>query len=483
MIFPVVRTVVGKLLKVYSLLLAIPIVIALIYREAWQNTLSFLIVSVMVGILAVLLSRQKEMENLKITTQEGLLICGLAWLLFALFGSLPFVFSKQIPHFVDAFFESMSGFTTTGSSILSNVEGLSHSMLFWRSFTHLIGGMGVLVFALAIMDSQEQGLVHVMKAEVPGPQFGKLVSKIKHTARILYFIYLGMTGALIILLALGKMDLFEAMLHAFGAAGTGGFGIKNSSIGFYQDSYSEVVISVAMLLFGINFNLFYLMLLGHVKEAFKSEELRGYLVIIGLAVVLIFLNIMHQYSDLLVALKDTFFTVSSIVTTTGYSTVNYQTWPLFSQIILLLLMFVGGCAGSTAGGLKVSRVLILIKSAWYEITHARKPNLMISMHFEQKPIVKSLKSSITSYFALYMLIFFALLVLMSLNTNDFMTAFSSVNATFNNIGPGFNLVGPTANFGWLNDFSKIILSISMFMGRLEIIPVLILFSPKTYRKF
>lgn len=468
-------------MQILALLLAFPLVVSLIYQEELINQVSFLIP---IGVLVVLgsLFSMKKPTPKRLTPKDGLAIVSLVWIIYSLIGALPFVLSQQIPSYIDAVFETMSGFTTTGSSILSDVERLSHSMLFWRSFTHLIGGMGVLVFALAILPAGGGDLVHVMKAEVPGPTFGKLVSRLRHTARILYLIYLVLTLVLIIVLSFGKMPLFDAILHSFGAAGTGGFGIKNSSIGFYQDPYSEIVLGIGMIVFGVNFNLYYFILLKKTKEFFKSEELRWYLGIMIVAMLLIYINIATQFDLTQSTARDVFFTTASIMTTTGYATVDFVHWPLFSHFVLLAIMFVGGMAGSTAGGLKVSRLIVMAKSAAREVRQVISPHRVQTIHFEHQPVSSAVVKSVGSYFILYMLLFVAILGLVSLEAPDFMTAFSATAATFNNIGPGMSVVGPSSNFGFFSNFTKIVLTFSMFLGRLELIPVVILFMPSTYKK-
>lgn len=479
--FPLIRKFVGRLLYVMILLLAIPLIIAFIYNEPTKNKLAFVYPMIIVGVLGYILSLTKTNEK-RLTSKDGLFITASMWIIYSASGALPFVLSGQIPSFIDAFFESMSGFTTTGSSILSNVEALSYSMLFWRSFTHLVGGMGVLVFALAILPGSSGDLVHVMKAEVPGMTFGKIVSKLKHTARILYIIYLSMTVVLIVVLALGPMNLFDATVHAFGAAGTGGFGIKNSSVAYYMDPYSEIVLATAIIIFGVNFNLYYYILIGKVREVFKSEELKVYLGIMFLAMFLIFLNISSSYQSISHSIRDIYFTVSSVMTTTGYSTADFGSWPLFSQFVLLVTMFVGGMAGSTAGGLKVSRIVVMFKSALREIRHVVSPHRVQAVHFENHSLQQHVVRSVSSYFVLYMIIFFVIMGIVTLDSPDFMTAFSATTATFNNIGPGLSMAGPTSNYGMFNDITKVVLTFSMFFGRLELIPVAILFMPSTYKK-
>lgn len=466
---------------VLIILLAFPLVVSLIYQEEFINQLSFLIPMGILLVLGFLLS-MKTTDNRRLTSKEGLFIVASVWIVYSLIGSLPFVISQEIPSIVDAIFETMSGFTTTGSSILSDVEKLSHSMLFWRSFTHLIGGMGVLVFALAILPAGGGDLVHVMKAEVPGPTFGKLVSRLRHTARLLYIIYLVLTLVLIGFLVLGDMPLFDSILHAFGAAGTGGFGIKNSSVAYYQDPYSEVVLGIGMIVFGVNFNLYYFILIKKAKEFFKSEELRWYLGIMFGAMLLIFINIAAQFDLTQSTLRDVFFTTASIMTTTGYATADFVHWPLFSHFVLLATMFVGGMAGSTAGGLKVSRIIVMVKSAAREVRQVISPHRIQTINFEHHPVSSAVVRSVGSYFILYILLFVIILGLVSLEAPDFMSAFSATAATFNNIGPGMSVVGPSSNFGFFSDFTKVVLTFSMFLGRLELIPVVILFMPSTYKK-
>lgn len=463
----------GNILKVEGILLFLPLIVSLIYKEDIKNTQSFLIVIALVMAIGFITTYSKP-KKMSMQPKDGFVIVALSWVLLSFFGALPFVFSSEIPSLVDAFFETSSGFTTTGSTILTDVEALSNSMLFWRSFTHLIGGMGVLVFALAILPSTGLESVHVMKAEVPGPVFGKLVAKMRLTARILYGIYLVLTAILTILLLFGGMDLFEAMLHAFGTAGTGGFGLKNSSIAYYDSAYIDIVLSFGMLAFGINFNLYYMIMIGDIRKVFDSEELKLYLKIVVFAILCIFINVGLNFGFSFRLLRDVLFQVSSIVTTTGYSTVDFVQWPLFSNVVLILLMFIGACAGSTAGGLKVSRVGILFKSAYAELKRVIQPNRIVSTKFDGKVIDSGVISSIVNYFVIYMLLMLGLVLIVSFDSPNFTTAFSAVVATYNNIGPGLDVVGPVGNFSGFSDFTKIVLSFSMISGRLEIYPMLIL---------
>lgn len=477
-----VKYVIGRILQVEALLLVLPLVVSILYQEKWIYSFSFLSISSLLLIVGYLLSR-KTPRNTHLFAKEGFVIVSLSWILLSFFGGLPFVINGDIPSLVDAFFETSSGFTTTGSSILTDVEKLAHSSLFWRSFTHLVGGMGILVFALAVLPQIESESVHIMKAEVPGPVFGKLVSKLSSSARILYKIYLIMTAVVVILLLFGGMNLFDALLHAFGAAGTGGFGIKNGSVAPYDSAYIDYVLGISMLVFGVNFNLFYLMLIGQVKGALKSEELRWYIGIVAVAVGLISMNLLSQYESVARLVRDVFFTVSSIITTTGFSTADFGSWPIFSQTILLILMFFGASAGSTAGGLKISRVIILWKTAVSEFKRNAHPNRVVTVKYEGKPLDKGVKHGVTNYFVIYMIIFFALLLLISIDAPDFTSAFSAVAATFNNIGPGLGTVGPLASYAHISDGSKMILSFAMIAGRLEIFPILILFNRNTWRKY
>lgn len=477
----IIRFIIGRILKIEALLMIAPVVVSLIYQEDSLYQFSFLIVILALFFIGSLLCRG-EVNKRQLYAKEGFIIVSLSWIVLSFFGSLPFVISGDIPSLIDAFFETSSGFTTTGSSILTDVEVLAHSMLFWRSFTHLVGGMGVLVFALAVMPQTGSESVHIMKAEVPGPVFGKVVAKLSSSARILYLIYLSMTAVMVVLLLFGGMNLFDALLHAFGTAGTGGFGVRNGSLLSYDSAYIDVVLSVGMILFGINFNLYYLILIGHIKEAFSSEELRWYFAIIGSAVLLICLNIYTTYESIWMMIRDVFFSVSSIITTTGFSTVDFGKWPLFSRMIILLLMFIGGCAGSTAGGLKVSRVSLLVKSAIAEFKRMSQPNRIVVIKHEKKTIERDTIRSVINYFLVYLVIFITLVLIISLDFNDFESAFSTIASTFNNIGPGLGQVGPMGGYSGLSNWSKIVLSFVMIAGRLEIFPIIILFSSRTWRR-
>lgn len=476
-----VRYVIGHILKLETAFMLIPLALSFFYHESFIVKKSYIFTIILLLISSLLISK-KVPENQKIYAKEGLVIVSISWIALSLFGALPFVFSNRIPSFIDAFFETVSGFTTTGASILSNVEALEHSLLFWRSFTHLVGGMGVLVLALAILPKNTNQSLHIMKAEVPGPTFGKLVAKMSYNSRILYMIYIFITIIIIILLKLGGMPLFDSVVHAFGTVGTGGFGIKNSSVAYYNSSYIDYVLGIGMLLCGMNFNLFYALLLKNYKQVFKNEELKYYCSIVVLAIIAIVINIAPAYKNSNRLFRDVFFTVSSVITTTGYSTVDFDTWPVFSKTVLLFLMFVGGCAGSTAGGLKVSRIAILFKTVVGEFKKIGTPNRVINIKMDKKVITKELSSGISTYLMLYITIFLIAILCVSWDSPDFISAFSAVAATFNNIGPGMGIVGPTSNYASFSNINKLILSLVMLLGRLEIFPILILFSPSLYKK-
>ena len=414
--------------------------------------------------------------------KEGLVCVGLSWIVMSFFGCLPFFFSREIPHFVDAFFEMVSSFTTTGASIVTNVEALSHGILYWRSFGHWLGGMGVLVFLLAFTGEQGKGFtMHLLRAESPGPNVGKLVPKMRTTASILYLIYIGITIVNIIFLLAGRMSLFEAVCTAFGTVGTGGFGIKNDSIASYSP-YIQTVTTVFMILCGINFSCFYLLLLRQVKSVFKDEELRLYLGIILVSTVLIVWDIRDLYPTLGESIRHSAFQVGSIITTTGYSTVDFDQWPSFSKAILMCLMVVGACAGSTGGGLKVARLLLLLKGLRRNTRQMLNPRKVQVVRNNGAAVDEKVLSNANAYLAAYFLIIFVVFMIISLDGFSIGTNFSAVICTFNNIGPGFEAVGPACNFSAYSVLSKLVLSMGMLAGRLEIFPILILFSRSTWKR-
>jgi len=476
-----VSYVLGRILFITGILMLPALVVAVIYKEGWQGLWPFLLSITITTAVGLLISQKKPIRT-DFFAREGLVVVALSWLALSFFGSLPFIFSGTIPNPIDAFFETASGFSTTGASILTNVEALSHSLLWWRSFTHLIGGMGVLVLALAVMPKIESGDVFIMRAEVPGPTFGKVRTKLRSSARILYVIYLSMTAVLVLLLTLGGMPLFDSFIHAFGTAGTGGFSNKAVSIGYYNSAYIDYVLGISMILFGVNFNLYYALFFMRMKNIFKNEELRWYFGFITVSFTLICINVSHLYSSVSLLFRDVFFTVSTIITTTGYATANFDTWPVFSKVILLLLMFVGGMAGSTAGGIKVSRVAIYIKTAIKEIRVNVSPNRRLPILFEGKPISALLSRQTSVYLITYAFIFVIFLLITTTSAPNFTTAFSAVAATINNIGPGLDMVGPMGNYAGFNNLTKFALSLIMIMGRLELFPILVLLSPRTWRR-
>ena len=472
-----IRYILGNVLAVEGLLMAPCSIVGYLYGEAEAEI--YLIVGVCTLLIGLML-RWKKPESTVFYLKEGCVSTALSWIAMSIMGCLPFMLTGEIPGFVDAFFETVSGFTTTGASILSDVEALSYVSLFWRSFTHWIGGMGVLVFVLAVVPMNGGSHMNLMRAESPGPTVGKLVPRLRHTARILYLIYVVMTGIQIVLLLAGGMDLFDAVTLSFGTAGTGGFGIKNDSIAGYS-AYCQWVITVFMILFGINFNAYYLILLKHVKDAFSIEEVRTYLAVILGAVAIIFISILDLCENVFDALTQAFFQVGSIITTTGYSTVDFDLWPTTAKLVLVLLMFVGACAGSTGGGIKVSRFLIVGKTVGKEIGSYVHPKSIKKIQMDGKPIEHEVVRSTNVYFMAYMALFSLFLFLISFEGLDLTSSFTAVAATFNNIGPGLGAVGPTCNFGGLTVFSKWVLSFAMLAGRLEIFPMLMIFHPTLWK--
>ncbi len=460
-------------------LLVFPLIVALIYREECYH--DFLVTALGALALGFIMTTVFKPTNRMIFAKEGFVITALAWIAMSLIGAVPFVLSGEIPSYIDAVFETVSGFTTTGASILTDVEALSHGMLFWRSFTHWVGGMGVLVFMMAIVPSLCDRSIHIMRAEMPGPIVGKIVPKVKHTAKILYLIYLVMTALEVILLLCGNMSLFDSLIHAFGSAGTGGFGIKADSVASYSP-YLQWVIAVFMLLFGINFNLYYLILIKRFKSAISSGELWCYIGIIAASVAIISHNIYPLYGSIGDTVRTSFFQVSSIITTTGFSTADFNMWPSLSKAILLLLMFVGGCAGSTAGGLKVSRIMMLFKQIRREFKKMLHPRSVQAVKFEGKVVDDTTLTGVGTYLALYLAIFVSTFVVLSFDAFDFETNFSAVTACFNNIGPGLGVVGPTGSFAYYSDLSTVALTVGMLFGRLELYPLLFLVFPSTWTR-
>ena len=468
----IIRYILGSVLKLEGALMALPCLVSVIYKE--KEGLSYLAVALGCLAFGFLLTFKKPKDTV-FYLKEGCVSTALSWIMLSIFGCIPFVLTKEIPSFTNALFETISGFTTTGATILDDVESLSHTSMFWRSFTHWIGGMGVLVFVLALIPKSEGQDMFLMKAEVPGPIVGKLVSKVHMTARILYGIYAFLTVIEIIFLLFGGMPLFDSIVHAFSTAGTGGYAIKNSSIAFYNSYYIDMVVTVFMLLFGINFNLYYLLLLKDFKQIFKSEELRWYILIIAVFTGIITVNTLDIYGNVSESFRYSIFQVASIITTTGFATTDFGMWPTLSQILLLLLMVVGACAGSTGGGMKISRIMILVKSAKCSIKKMVSPRSVTTINVEGKSVDKQVLDFAYSYFVVYALIFFASVLLISFENLDILTTLTAPLTCLGNVGPGFgDLIGPVGNFSSLSSFSKIVLSFDMLAGRLELFPMILL---------
>ena len=475
--YQMIRYVISRILWTEAVLLLLPLGTALVYGE---STLPFLGTMLALAAAGLLLGRKPKQTAL--FARDGFAVVALAWVGMSLFGALPFVFSGDIPNFINAFFETVSGFTTTGATILTEVESLTRSGLFWRSFTHWVGGMGVLVFVMAVLPMTDGHGMHILRAEMPGPSVGKLVSRMSDTAKILYGIYLAMTVVEIILLCLGGMPLFDSCIHAFGSAGTGGFSCRNLSVGAYDSPYFDVVIGIFMLLFGVNFNLYYFLLIKRFRDVFHSEELRAYLLIVTAAILAIAVDVLHLYGSFLESLRHAFFQVSTIITTTGYATVDFNLWPTFSKGILVVLMFVGACAGSTGGGIKVARIVILLKASWGDMRKMLHPNAVSPIRFEGKPLTDKNVRGVHHFLTVYLLILTVSFLLLSLEQFDLITTFTAVISCMNNIGPGLELVGPMGNFSQFTYASKLLLSFDMLVGRLEIFPMILLFAPSIWKR-
>ncbi|MBE5847507.1 MAG: TrkH family potassium uptake protein [Lachnospiraceae bacterium] len=473
-----IRFILGQILRVEAALLLLPCVTSLIYREAQGQM--YLFVAALCLVSGLLMTTRKP-KNTVFYLKEGCVATALSWIFLSLFGCLPFVLTGEIPSFTDALFETVSGFTTTGTSILPDIEALSHTSLMWRSFTHWIGGMGVLVFLLAIVSLSGGSDMNLMRAESPGPSVEKLVPKIRSSAAILYGIYFAMTILEMILLACGGMPIFESIMLAFGTAGTGGFAIKNDSLAS-ATAYQQWVITIFMILFGVNFNAYYLILFRKFKKAIRMEEVRYYLMIITVSILIVFLHIRNIYGSIGISLRHAAFQVASIITTTGFVTTDFDAWHENAKAVLLLLMFIGACAGSTGGGIKVSRIVLLFKSLFKELYNYIHPKNVRAIWFDKRPMEKSVVRSTLVYFMTFMLLFFVSVFAITFEGYDFMTSFSSVAATINNIGPGMSLAGPTENFAYFSVFSKYVFMFDMLVGRLELFPMLILLYPGTWKE-
>ena len=469
----------AKMLGVEALLLILPAIVGVIYQE---KSAVYFLPPIILLTLIYLIGGRKKPENSTIYAKEGMVVVALAWILWSLFGALPFFLSGYIPSYLDAFFETVSGFTTTGSSIMPDVEILPQCMHFWRSFTHWIGGMGVLVFVMVLTSLDKKNSRYLMRAEVPGPEKDKLVPKMMSTARILYGMYFALTALEVILLMFGGLSLFDSLIHSFGSAGTGGFSNYADSVGHFDSAYVDGVITVFMILFGVNFSLYFLILIKEYKSVWKNEELRAYFGIIAAATAVITFNILPQYGSVTKAFRYAVFQVGTIITTTGYATTDFNLWPMLSKCILIALMIIGACASSTGGGIKVSRFLIAMKSIKREVKQMAHPKSVNLICVNGKKMSNDVIRSVFVYFMAYAGIAGLSVLIVSADNFDFATTFSSVMATLNNIGPGIEDVGATGNFSAFSPLSKLVFCFDMLAGRLEIFPFLMLFTTKVWRR-
>lgn len=509
----------GKIMILESVLMLAPLFVSLIYNEGLRNALAFLIPILALAALGILLQFSKPQRR-SLYQKEGFALVALVWIVMTLFGAIPFVITKDVPNYIDACFEIMSGFTTTGASIIQDITVISHSILFWRSFSHWIGGMGILVFVLIfIPESKDGSSMHLLRAESPGPQVGKIASKMKVTARILYLIYLSLTVIEIIVLCCGPLidhsalvadgyssyegdKFFHALLTAFGSAGTGGFGFIPNSFQYFTP-FAQYTVSIFLIIFGCNFALYYLILLGKIKEIFKSEEFKTYLIIAFTSIAIIFTSLLTKLSKVYTveqAFRHSLFQVASIITTTGYSTTNFNMWPEIARTILIVLMFTGAMAGSTAGGMKMSRIVIAVKGTFVNIRKLINPRYVSKTKFEGKSLDEKTKNDVFSFIALYLILLVVVTLVLSfdpvngttfeiqtdlgldVSTHGFASNFTTALSCISNIGPGIDAVGPYASFAGYNWFSTLVLTLTMLLGRLEILPVLILFTPKTWKR-
>ncbi len=473
-----VRYVIGRILVINGGFLLFPILTAVIYRE--KVILAYACAAALCVIAGGVLSFRKP-ENTKIYAREGFVTVALCWVALAIAGALPFVLSREIPFFVDALFETISGFTTTGATILNDVEAISHASLLWRSLTHWVGGMGVLVFMLAIVPLAGGNTIYLMRAESPGPSVNKLSPHMRDTAMILYKIYFGLTAAEAVLLCLGGMPLFDSLNTAMATAGTGGFGIWNNSIAHYESFYLQGVVSIFMILFGINFSVYFLILTKRVRQALKIEEVWLYLGVILASAAVIAADVRHMFSGIFESFHHALFQVASIITTTGFSTVDFDAWPALSKSILVLLMFIGACAGSTGGGIKCSRILLMLKSIKKELQILIHPRSVRVTQMDGRRVSNEVVRSVNVFTITYLLVFVISVLALSLDCQGMVTNFTAVAATLNNIGPGLELVGPACNFSFFTPLSKFVLMFDMLAGRLELFPMLLLFAPGSWK--
>lgn len=473
-----IRYILCQIMRIEGIFLLLPCIVAAFYQES--EGFIYLCIALALIILGFI-GCQFKPKNTMIYLKEGCVSTALSWLVLSLCGCLPFFFTREIPSFTNALFETISGFTTTGASILDNIEGMSQTSLFWRSFTHWLGGMGVLVFLLAIIPMSGGSNINLMRAESPGPSVGKLVPKIRSTARILYIIYLVMTLVECVFLLFGGLPLFDSLCLSFGTAGTGGFGIKNDSFVSYSP-YIQWVAAVFMMLFGINFNAYYFILLREFRKAFSMEEVKAYLAIVASATAVVFISIINMYENAFEALTHAFFQITSISSSTGFGSTDFDMWPTVAKYVLVLMMFIGACAGSTGGGIKVSRLIILVKSVRRELYSYVHPRIIRKVHMDGKPLENGIIKSVSLYFFTFTSILVVSVFALSLEGHDLVSTFTAVLACLNNIGPGLSMVGPTCNFNFWSIGSKYVLMFNMLAGRLELFPMLILFHPDLYKK-
>ena len=467
--YSIIRKILGVVIQFTGAFLALPAVCGLFYGE--KQAIVYIVLSIAYFVIGRIISGFKLSSN-AYYAREGLVIVGMSWIVISILGAIPLVITKDIPNFTDALFETVSGFTTTGSSILSDVEALSHTGLFWRSFTHWVGGMGVIVFILAVLPMTGGYNMNLMRAESPGPTVGKLVPRMKDTAKILYSIYFGITVTEIIVLVIVGMPLFDALCISFGSAGTGGFGVRNDSCAGYS----------FILMFGVNFNAYFFILRRKFDEVFKMSELKGYFGIVAFSIITITINVRHMFPSLFQAFHHSAFQVASIITTTGFATADFDQWPQYSRALLVLIMFVGACAGSTGGGMKVSRIMLMFKTVYREIRKYLHPRAVTNVTMDGKTMDRSTLHSVSVYLSTYMLLFSVSVIAITLFENlDLETVFTSVACTFNNIGPGLSKVGPTCNFGFMQPVTKYILMFDMLAGRLELYPMLMLLTPAVWK--
>lgn len=476
--YPLISQILGRVLAIEGALMVIPMIVSLIYHE---SILPFVYtILIIIAISAVLLRFRPSSRDLY--ALEGFVVVALAWIVMSAVGALPFMFSGEITNFIDAFFETVSGFTTTGATIVNDVEAMGRGTMFWRCFTNWIGGMGVLVFLMFVLPLSQEHSMHILRAEMPGPSIGKLVPKVQSTSKILYLMYTVMTGIIVVLLMLGGMDLYDALVHAFSTAGTGGFSNYANSVAHFDSAYIDYVIGIGLLFFGVNFNLYFFLIIGKFKEVIKNEELRWYLLIVLVSSVVIAFTIVSDYGTFANAFRYAFFQVSSIITTAGHITADYDVWPMFAQCIIFLMMFTGASAGGTNGGIKISRLLIAFKTLKNDVVKQIRPREIITVKVNGEVVSKNAQNTTMVFIVLYVFTIILGTMIVAIDNFDFTSTFTAVLSCMGNIGPGSGICGPTGNFTAFSDLSTLVLAICMLIGRLEIFPMLILFMPKSWKK-